>query len=119
MLNLLHGGRLAAMPPKLVNDVGDVFVLRPLIQCAEADIARFAAAMQFPIIPCNLCGSQDGLQRMAIKSMLNDWERKNPGKRQVMARALGNVRLSHLTDPSVFDFAGLQLGNPGERDDGV
>ncbi|MBU6318771.1 MAG: tRNA 2-thiocytidine(32) synthetase TtcA [Alphaproteobacteria bacterium] len=119
MLNLLHGGRLAAMPPKLVNDVGDVFVLRPLIQCAEADIARFASAMQFPIIPCNLCGSQDGLQRMAIKSMLNEWERKNPGKRQVMARALANVRLSHLTDPSVFDFASLQLGNPGERDDGL
>lgn len=119
MLNLLHGGRLAAMPPKLVNDVGDVLVLRPLIQCAEADIAKFAAAMQFPIIPCNLCGSQDGLQRMAIKSMLNEWERKNPGKRQVMARALGNVRLSHLTDPSVFDFAGLELGQPGDRDDGL
>jgi tRNA 2-thiocytidine biosynthesis protein TtcA len=119
MLNLLHGGRLAAMPPKLVNDVGDVFVMRPLILSAEADIARFAAAMAFPIIPCNLCGSQEGLQRMAVKSLLNEWEKRSPGKRQVMSRALANVRPSHLCDPGLFDFPGLHLGVPGVTDDGV
>jgi len=119
MLNFLHGGRLAAMPPKLVNDVGDLFVLRPLIGCAEADIRQYAAEMEFPIIPCNLCGSQDGLQRMAVKSMLDEWERRNPGKRQVMARALAHVRPSHLVDPELFDFAGLELGSPGTRDDGL
>jgi tRNA 2-thiocytidine biosynthesis protein TtcA len=119
MLNFLHGGRLAAMPPKLVNDTGDVYVLRPLILSAEADIRRFAEAMAFPIIPCNLCGSQEGLQRMAVKSMLDEWERRNPGKRQVMARALAHVRPSHLTDPELFDFAGLSLGQPGTKDDGL
>ncbi len=118
MLNFLHGGRLAAMPPKLVNDAGDLFVLRPLIGCAEEDIRRFAAQMQFPIIPCNLCGSQDGLQRMQIKSLLNEWEQRNPGKRQVMARALSHVRPSHLVDSELFDFAGLELGEPGTKDDG-
>ncbi len=76
MLNLLHGGRLAAMPPKLVNDAGDLFVLRPLIGCAEQDIRKFAGLMQFPIIPCNLCGSQEGLQRMQIKSLLDEWEKR-------------------------------------------
>jgi tRNA 2-thiocytidine biosynthesis protein TtcA len=119
MLNFLHGGRLAAMPPKLVNDVGDLHVLRPLILSAEADIRNFAAAMRFPIIPCNLCGSQDGLQRMAVKSMLDDWEKKNPGKRAVMSRALAHVRPSHLMDADLFDFAGLELGSPGTRDDGL
>ena len=110
MMNLLHGGRLAGMPPKLVNDAGDLFVLRPLMGSAEADIEKFASAMEFPIIPCNLCGSQDGLQRQAMKAMLDEWERKSPGRRQVMARALAHVRPSHLTDPSLFDFAGLLLG---------
>jgi len=119
MLNLLHGGRLAAMPPKLVNDAGDLFVLRPLILSAEADIARFASAMEFPIIPCNLCGSQEGLQRMAVKSLLNEWEKRSPGKRQVMARALAHVRPSHLCDPVLFDFPGLELGRPGVGDDGI
>jgi tRNA 2-thiocytidine biosynthesis protein TtcA len=119
MLNFLHGGRMSAMPPKLVNDAGDLFVLRPLILCAEEDIRKFATHMQFPIIPCNLCGSQEGLQRMQIKSMLNEWERKNPGKRQVMARALSHVRPSHLMDGELFDFAGLELGAPGTKDDGL
>ncbi len=119
MLNLLHGGRLAAMPPKLVNDSGDLFVLRPMILCAEEDIRRFAGLMAFPIIPCNLCGSQEGLQRMAVKAMLDEWEKRSPGKRQVMARALAHVRPSHLTDSSLFDFAGLELGQPGSHDDTV
>ena len=119
MMNLIHGGRLAAMPPKLLNDAGDLFVLRPLIHVAEADLAKFAEAMQFPIIPCNLCGSQDGLQRQAMKALLDDWERKKPGVRQVMAHALATVRPSHLHDPRVFDFAGLAIGGDGESDDGV
>ena len=119
MMNLIHGGRLAAMPPKLLNDEGDVFVLRPLITAAEADLAKFAEAMEFPIIPCTLCGSQDGLQRMAMKQMLDDWERKKPGTRAVMAQALANVRPSHLQDASLFDFAGLLAGTRGENDPNV
>lgn len=106
-MNLFHGGRLAAMPPKLVNDDGDLMVLRPLIACAEDDIARFARALAFPIIPCDLCGSQDGLQRAEVKKLLHDWERAQPGRLSVMARALANVRPSHLHDQRLFDFAGL------------
>jgi len=108
MLNFFHGGRLAAMPPKLINDEGDLFVLRPLILCAESDIAEFAEAMAFPIIPCNLCGSQKGLQRVLIKEMLCDWERRHPGRRDVMFRALQNVRLSHLADDKLWDFSKLK-----------
>ncbi|NQY14429.1 MAG: tRNA 2-thiocytidine(32) synthetase TtcA [Henriciella sp.] len=119
MMNLVHGGRLAAMPPKLLNDEGDVMVLRPLITSAEDDLEKFSQAMQFPIIPCNLCGSQDGLQRVAMKQLLNDWETRKPGVRQVMAHALSTVRPSHLHDPRVFDFAGLAPGDDGESDDGV
>lgn len=111
MMNLFHGGRLAAMPPKLVNDEGDLFVLRPLIQCAEADIEKFSRAMKFPIIPCNLCGSQEGLQRAAMKAMLDEWERRHPGRREVMFRALQNARLSHLADEKIWDFAGLNRFN--------
>jgi len=106
-MNLFHGGRLAAMPPKLVNDEGDVTVLRPLAFCAEADLARFAEAMRFPIIPCDLCGSQDGLQRNAMKAMLDDIERRMPGRKDTMIRALANVRPSHLLDRKLFDFVGL------------
>lgn len=107
MLNLMHGGRLAAMPPKLLNDEGDLLVLRPLILCAEDDISKFASALKFPIIPCNLCGSQEGLQREAMKQMLDEWERKRPGRRDVMFRALQNVRPSHLADENVWDFDSL------------
>ncbi len=106
-MNLFHGGRLAAMPPKLVNDEGDVLVLRPLSFCAEADLERFAQAMRFPIIPCDLCGSQEGLQRNAMKEMLADIERRMPGRKDTMIRALANVRPSHLLDPKCFDFAAL------------
>ncbi len=106
-MNLFHGGRLAAMPPKLVNDEGDVKVLRPLAFCAEEDLARFAEAMRFPIIPCDLCGSQDGLQRNAMKAMLDELERRMPGRKDTMIRALANVRPSHLLDAGLFDFAGL------------
>ena len=113
-MNLFHGGRLASMPPKLLNDEGDLLVLRPLIACAEPDIARFAKALAFPIIPCDLCGSQDGLQRARIKAMLADWEQQTPGRLGIMARALANVRPSHLHDPRVFDFAGLIPGSNAE-----
>jgi tRNA 2-thiocytidine biosynthesis protein TtcA len=106
-MNLFHGGRLAAMPGKLLNDEGDVLVLRPLIQCAEEDLARFAEAMAFPIIPCDLCGSQDGLERNAMKAMLADIERRFPGRKDVMLRALSNVRAGHMLDPKLFDFSAL------------
>ncbi|MGH1420205.1 MAG: tRNA 2-thiocytidine(32) synthetase TtcA [Hyphomonas sp.] len=119
MMNFVNGGRLAAMPPKLLNDEGDVLVLRPLITAAEDDLAKFAEALKFPIIPCNLCGTQDGLQRVAMKQMLDEWEHKKPGVRQVMAHALATVRPSHLHDPRVFDFAGLDLGGDGEDDPNV
>ncbi|MBB3999176.1 tRNA 2-thiocytidine(32) synthetase TtcA [Aureimonas pseudogalii] len=107
-LNLFHGGKLSAMPAKLLNDEGDLLVLRPLIRSAEDDIARFSALMQFPIIPCDLCGSQDGLQRNAMKAFLGDLETRFPGRKETIARALSQVRPSHLLDPALFDFASLQ-----------
>jgi tRNA 2-thiocytidine biosynthesis protein TtcA len=113
-MNLFHGGRLATMPPKLVNEDGDLFVLRPLAFVSEADCGRFARAMGYPIIPCDLCGSQEGLQRMQVKAILDGWEAKSPGRRQIMFRALMNARPSHLPDPALFDFAGLA---PGARRD--
>ncbi|MER8438978.1 tRNA 2-thiocytidine(32) synthetase TtcA [Mesorhizobium sp. M1312] len=106
-MNLFHGGRLAAMPPKLLNDDGDVMVLRPLAYCAEADLEKFASAMKFPIIPCDLCGSQDGLQRNAMKAMLDDLEKRMPGRKDTMIHAMTNVRPSHLLDRKLFDFAAL------------
>lgn len=106
-MNLFHGGRLATMPPKLLNEEGDLFVYRPLAHVVEADCAKFAAAMNYPIIPCDLCGSQDGLQRQQVKQILDGWEKNSPGRRQVMFRALTNARPSHLLDPKIFDFAGL------------
>ncbi len=106
-MNLLHGGRLATMPAKLLNDEGDVMVLRPLAYCAEADLARFASAMRFPIIPCDLCGSQEGLQRNIMKDWLAGIEKRMPGRKDVMLRALGNIRPSQMLDPKLFDFAAL------------
>lgn len=108
-MNLFHGGRLAAMPPKLVNDEGDLFVLRPLAHLAEADCEKFARSMNFPIIPCDLCGSQAGLQRQQVKQILDGWEKNSPGRRQVMFRALMNASPSHLLDPGLWDFAALAL----------
>ncbi|QWW69642.1 tRNA 2-thiocytidine(32) synthetase TtcA [Rhizobium sp. WYJ-E13] len=108
-MNFFHGGRLAAMPAKLLNDEGNVMVLRPLAYCAEDDMAKFAAAMQFPIIPCDLCGSQDGLQRNAMKDMLADIERRMPGRKDTMLRALAHVNPSHLLDPKLFDFSALTV----------
>ncbi|WP_117191229.1 tRNA 2-thiocytidine(32) synthetase TtcA [Rhizobium terrae] len=108
-MNFFHGGRLAGMPAKLLNDEGDLMVLRPLAYCAEDDLAKFATAMQFPIIPCDLCGSQDGLQRNAMKQMFADIEARMPGRKDTMLRALAHVNPSHLLDPNLFDFSGLQV----------
>ncbi|MET0437875.1 MAG: tRNA 2-thiocytidine(32) synthetase TtcA [Devosia sp.] len=108
-MNMFHGGKLAAMPAKLINDEGDLAVLRPLIYCAEEDLQKFSDSMQFPIIPCDLCGSQDGLERNAMKAMLTDIEKRMPGRKDVMIRALGNINASHMLDPKLFDFAGLTL----------
>lgn len=107
LLNLFHGGKLATMPPKLKNDEGDLYVLRPLAHVAEADCARFARDMGFPIIPCDLCGSQDGLQRQQIKRMVDEWERNAPGRRRILFRALTQAKPSHLLDPTLFDFRNL------------
>ena len=106
-MNLFHGGRLATMPPKLLNEEGDLLVYRPLAHVAEADCEKFAQAMHYPIIPCDLCGSQDGLQRQQIKSLLDIWEKNHPGRRQGIFRALSNARPSHLLDSKLFDFEGL------------
>ncbi|MAS43101.1 MAG: tRNA 2-thiocytidine(32) synthetase TtcA [Rhodobacteraceae bacterium] len=115
-MNLFHGGRLATMPPKLVNEDGDLTLLRPLAYVSEADCAKYSRLMGYPIIPCDLCGSQEGLQRMQVKAMLDGWEKNSPGRRQVMFRALTNVRPSHLADPNLFDFAGLMAGGPPPHD---
>lgn len=106
-LNLFHGAKLAAMPPKLLNEEGDLTLCRPLAYCAEADIEKFANFMRFPIIPCDLCGSQDGLQRQQIKAMLEGWEKTHPGRKQVMLKALSKANPSHLLDRSLFDFSAL------------
>jgi len=112
-MNLFHGGRLASMPPKLINDEGDLLVLRPLAYCGENDMAKFATGMQFPIIPCNLCGSQDGLQREEVKRMLQGWEKESPGRLSVMARAMTHARPSHLLDRRLYDFVNLRPADPG------
>ncbi|MEM9432340.1 MAG: tRNA 2-thiocytidine(32) synthetase TtcA [Pseudomonadota bacterium] len=107
-LNLFHGSRLASMPPKLLNEEGDLFVYRPLANVSEVDCEKFSKAMGYPIIPCDLCGSQDGLQRQAVKEMLRGWEARAPGRSQKVFRALSNARPSHLLDQNLFDFAGLE-----------
>ena len=108
-LNLFFGARLAAMPPKLLADDRRNIVIRPLAYCAEADIAAYAQAREFPIIPCNLCGSQENLQRRQIKQMLADWEAQDPGRCERILRALTNISPSQLADRELFDFAGLAL----------
>ena len=114
-LNLFHGGRLAAMPPRLRSDDGRHTVIRPLAYCTERDIARYSALQGHPIIPCTLCGSQETAQRQAIKRMLATWEREMPGRAEVMMAALQNVRPSHLLDRSLHDFGN---GTSESDDDG-
>ena len=106
-LNMFFGGKLKSMPPKLVSDGGDHMVIRPLAYVAEKDLVRWAAYRQFPIIPCTLCGSQDGLQRQVVGEMLREWEKKFPGRIENMFAALQNVVPSHLLDHSKFDFKNL------------
>ena len=116
-LNMFFGGKLKAMPPKLVTDKGDHIVIRPLAYCAESDIARYARGMEFPIIPCNLCGSQENLQRQNIKEMLTNWEREYPGRSQTIFTAMQNVKPSHLLDGTLFDFKNIQPGAVVEEGD--
>ncbi|HEY0179899.1 MAG TPA: tRNA 2-thiocytidine(32) synthetase TtcA [Dokdonella sp.] len=106
-LNLFHHGTMKAMPPKLRSDDGRNVVIRPLAYCTEADIAEYARQRAFPIMPCNLCGSQQNLQRQAVKAMLADWERRYPGRVDNVFRALANVAPSQLADRRLFDFVGL------------
>jgi tRNA 2-thiocytidine biosynthesis protein TtcA len=106
-LNMFHGGRLKAMPPKLVSDDGKHMVIRPLAYCREKDIVRYSQMREFPIIPCNLCGAQANLQRQVIGNMLRDWDTQFPGRLETMFRSLQNIVPSHLADPKQFDFAGL------------
>ena len=107
-LNMFHGGRLKAMPPKLLTDDRRHIVIRPLAYCPEADIARYARYREFPIIPCTLCGSQANLQRAQIKEMLQTWEKQWPGRTETLFRSLQNVAPSQLADPNLFDFGGLE-----------
>ena len=116
-LNLLFGGKMKAMPPKLVTDDHAHVVIRPLAYCPEKDIARFARGMEFPIIPCNLCGSQDNLQRQKIREMMEDWDRRYPGRTESVFTAMQNVVPSHLADTALFDFRGLTLETPVDEGD--
>jgi tRNA 2-thiocytidine biosynthesis protein TtcA len=116
-LNLFHQATLKAMPPKLRSDDGRNVLIRPLAYCAEADIAEYAQQQGFPIMPCNLCGSQENLQRKAIKAMLAEWDAKFPGRVENIFRALGNVAPSQLADRSLFDFAGLGANAAAPRAD--
>jgi tRNA 2-thiocytidine biosynthesis protein TtcA len=118
LLNMFYGGRLKAMPPKLVSDNGKHVVIRPLVYCREKDIARYAQLKAFPIIPCNLCGSQPNLQREVVGQMLKEWDKQFPGRLETMFSALKTVVPSHLADTALFDFTHLTLGEqaPGEGD---
>jgi tRNA 2-thiocytidine biosynthesis protein TtcA len=110
-LNLFYGGKLKTMPPKLVSDDGRNIVIRPLAYCKEKDLAAYAEIENFPIIPCNLCGSQKNMQRQAVKEMLQQWDKKFPGRLETMFTALQNVQPSHLADPQLYNFADLEAGN--------
>ncbi|MCD0175311.1 tRNA 2-thiocytidine(32) synthetase TtcA [Deinococcus sp. 14RED07] len=116
-MNLFFGARLKAMPPKLQSDDGTNVVIRPLAYVPETDIIRYAQARAFPIIPCNLCGSQENLQRRVVGEMLRGWEQEHPGRLTNIARALTRVSPSHLMDPALFDFASLSV-TPAEGDRG-
>ena len=117
-LNLLFGGKLKAMPPKLVTDDGAHVVIRPLAYCNENDIAKFARGMEYPIIPCNLCGSQNNLQRQKIREMMADWDQRYPGRTESVFSALQNIVPSHLADNAFFDFKGLRVGSELSEIDG-
>lgn len=107
-LNLFYGGKMKTMPPKLLSDDGENIVIRPLAYCREEDIEAYAKASNMPIIPCNLCGSQDNLQRVVIKEMLQGWDRQQPGRLENIFRAVTDIVPSHMLDQRLFDFAGLE-----------
>lgn len=115
-LNMFHGGKLKSMPPKLVSDDGKHVVIRPLAYCNEKDIEKYAQAVEFPIIPCNLCGSQENLQRQNIKMMLQDWHRRYPGRIESMFRAMQNVTPSHLVDSKLHDFKSIKASGVASED---
>ncbi len=114
-LNMFYGSRLKAMPPKLLSDDRRNVVIRPLAYCRESDLAAFAEHRQFPIIPCNLCGSQDGLQRQVVKAMLQQWDRQFPGRSDSIFTSLQNISPSQLADTALYDFAELEIDRSGER----
>lgn len=114
-LNMFYGSKLSAMPPKLLSDDGRNMVIRPMAYCKEVDLAAYAEIKQFPIIPCNLCGSQEKLQRQEVKKMLTEWERDYPGRVQSIFGALQNVAPSQLADTQLFDFEGLKIDRKGDR----
>ncbi len=107
LLNLFFGAKLSAMPPKLLNEEGTLNLIRPLSYVAESDLNKFSNYMNFPIIPCDLCGSQDGLQRQNMKKLLTSWEEQRPGTKEMMLKSLGNIRPSQLLDQKLFDFSDL------------
>lgn len=114
-LNMFYGSRLKAMPPKLRSDDGRNVVIRPLAYCKEKDLIKYADHKEFPIIPCNLCGSQENLQRQNIKAMLHDWEKKNPGRVENIFRSIQNISPSQLADVNLFDFKNLPLDRDGDK----
>lgn len=114
-LNMFHGSRLKAMPPKLRSDDGRNVVIRPLAYCRENDLIKYAEHQRFPIIPCNLCGSQENLQRQNIKSMLIEWDNKTPGRVEGVFKSIQNVSPSQLADKNLFDFINLPLDREGEK----
>ena len=115
-LNLFYGGKLKAMSTKLINDSGQHIVIRPLAYCKEKDLDAYADAEEFPIIPCNLCGSQKNLQRQIIKDMMREWDKKFPGRLETMFTAIRNVQPSHLVDNVLYDFQGLRIDNENMAD---
>ena len=117
-LNMFFGGKMKSMPPKLLSDDGQHMVIRPLAYCKEKDLIRYADWKQFPIIPCNLCGSQENLQRQAIKQMLNDWDKRFPGRIEIMFKALQDVVPSHLLDTKLFPFQALSRDMPQGQSEG-
>jgi tRNA 2-thiocytidine biosynthesis protein TtcA len=118
-LNLFFHAKLSGMPPKLLSDDGKHVVIRPLAYVKEDDIAEYAQAKSFPIIPCNLCGSQENLQRKQVKKMMDAWERETPGRIETISRALGDIRPSQLSDPKLFDFLSLGAGADAPPDAGA
>ncbi|BFN31379.1 tRNA 2-thiocytidine(32) synthetase TtcA [Vibrio harveyi] len=116
-LNMFHGSRLKAMPPKLRSDDGRNVVIRPLTYCREKDLIKYAEHKEFPIIPCNLCGSQENLQRQSIKAMLIDWDKKTPGRVEAIFKSIQNVSPSQLADRELFDFENLPLDREGSREE--